>query len=222
MYYFVVFILTHWVLLTQKGFSGTHMFCIHIGHVLKNLSIYVLIMSNTFGFSLSFPLVSSYSQHYNVAHVISHVICSSYSCFQRDDNFPFYTPNYLPPEPPRDTFNSPNLVRCEWWRQWTLSYWSHLMETKPLLSVSTSILFTVCYSEACQRVLEIIQRERWTRSIMQRRYNAIQHSPDGILPWFIQQCKVFLLTHQRRIHGLCEKAIRLVNNGSLYWKLRAE
>lgn len=59
----------------------------------------------------------------------------------------------------------------------------------------------------CQRELEIMQRERWICSIMQKRYNAIHHFPDEILAWLVWQCKVFLLTHQRRILGSVRKLL---------------
>ena len=76
-------------------------------------------------------------------------------------------------------------------------------------------LFTVihCYSQygvqtsACQRLSKIMKSERWICSIMQKRYNAIHHFLDEILARLVWQCKVFLLTHQRRIPGSVRKLL---------------
>lgn len=56
---------------------------------------------------------------------------------------------------------------------------------------------------------------------MQKRYNAMYHLHDSGSAWLVWQCKLcyWLIEDTSR---LCEKAIRLVNNGSLYQKLRAK
>lgn len=55
--------------------------------------------------------------------------------------------------------------------------------------------------------------------IMQKRYNTMYHFHDSGSAWLVWQCKLcYWLIKDTSM--LCEKAIRLVNNGSLYQKLR--
>ena len=87
-------------------------------------------------------------------------------------------------------------------------------------------LLSGCYSQygiqtlACHKALEIMYEKKAQHKAEKIQYNAA-------LPWwdfrsaYLAMQSVFI-DSSKTYPRLCEKAIRLVNNGSLYWKLRAE
>lgn len=93
-----------------------------------------------------------------------------------------------------------------------------------VLSVrSSAVLFTVWYSD--------LGMSDAARNNAERKVN-VQHNEEWVqcdtpLPWWdfgwacLAMQSVFI-DSSKTYPGLCKKAIRLVNNGSLYWKLRAE